>query len=112
MMKLAAILSLMLVMALGAGSAWAGSVPITNGPLFDHEWASEYAKGVTLAPVIEFDNKVLDKGALYDREWEEAYSAGLSLRPRISFDSKALDDGPLTNDEWIVAYEGRAVNAG
>ncbi|MBU2549099.1 MAG: hypothetical protein KKB20_11835 [Proteobacteria bacterium] len=112
MAKMAAILSLVLVMALGAGSAMAGSVPITNGPLFDHEWTAEYERGVALAPVIEFDNKGLDKGPLFDHEWETAYREATEGNARATFTSKALDDGPLTDAEWRAAYEGRMVNVG
>ena len=109
MKNLAMVSSLILVLTLGSAGAYAGSVPITHGPLFDREWRAAYERGVEIPARIEFDSKPLDDGPLTDAEWVRAGLDGLAIRARIGFDTKPLGDGPLTDEEWELSYRSGEV---
>lgn len=109
MKKLIAILSMVGILALGAGPALAGNLyigsePFDHMPLTDAEWAEAHNRGVVLDSIVMGSDPFVG-GPLTDAEFAEASNTGVVLRGIVK-GSGPIDETLLTEDEWRKAYYG------
>lgn len=110
MKKLAIILSLVLVMGLGAAAAFAGDVGTKNfgkGTIFGptgEQMAEEYRNGISVAPSRA--KHVSYFGTTEDSMARE-YAEGTPVNKVVNFSGHPADtNGPITDEEWHRAYYG------